>query len=245
MKYATIMVSILAACILGAQKQALADNPLFMPKTETTAPPLMATAETEELKQETEVLKKEAETLKRKAELLKVTADKKYSAASELRIKAGGVRSEASQRGELLRSQAEQSAAVSGFIGDMFGIISSAGGMGGGLSSNAALTSALTGKMIQGQQAMDANEVMNAQGQAGQLAMEAHKKAGPLEMRADELENEGNRLMEAHNRIIGIANAKFLLVAANELLKKIDGDSRRMEQLKENHRAFVSSMVNH
>jgi hypothetical protein len=103
----------------------------------------------------------------------------------------------------------------------------------------------LTGKFIQGQQAMDAKGVMAAQGQAGQLSMEAEKKAGPLEMRADELENEGNRLMEAHNRLSAIANAKFLLVAADELLRKVDGDSRRMEQFKENHRAFVASMANY
>lgn len=236
MKYATIKISILAAGIFGAQGLAFAENPLFMPKTET-APPLMAAAEVEGLK-------KEADALKRKAELLKTAADKKYSAAGELRNKAGGVRSDASRKGEALRSQAEQSAAVSGFIGDMFDIMSSMGGMGGGqFSANSALATAMTGKLIQGQQAMDASEVMNAHGQSGQLSMEADKKAGPLEMRADELENEGNRLMEAHNRLIGIANAKFLLVAADELLKKIDGDSRRMEQLKESYRAFVASLA--
>jgi len=233
MKYATITISILAACIFGAQRPALAENPLFMPKAET-APPLMAASEVAGLKMETE-------TLKRKAELLKVAAGKKYSAASELRKKAGGFRSEASQKGELLRGQAEQSAAVSGLIGEMFGIMSSMGGLGGGqFSSSSAL---LTGKLIEGMQSMDARDVMNAQGQAGQLSMAADKKAGPLEMRADELENEGNRLMEAHNRLVGIANAKSLLVAADELLRKIDGDSRRMEQLKEGHRAFVASMA--
>nr|MDA8122072.1 hypothetical protein [Deltaproteobacteria bacterium] len=122
-----------------------------------------------------------------------------------------------------------------------FGLVSSMGGA-GQLSQNAAFTSALTGKMIQGQQAGAAKDVMAAQGQAGQLSMEAEKKAGPLEMRADELENEGNRLMEANNRLMGIANAKFLLVASEELLRKIDADDRRMERLKEDSREFLASM---
>jgi hypothetical protein len=233
MKYATITISILTACILGAQRPALAENPLFMPMAET-APPLIAAVEVEGLK-------KEAEALKRKAELLKTTANKKYAASGDLRKKAGGFRSDAFAKGESLRSQAEQSAAVSGFIGDMFGIMSGMGG--GGLSSNGMLTQAMTGQMIKGMQAVDAKGVADAHGQGGQLAMDADKKAGPLEMRADELENEGNRLMEAHNRLIGIANAKSLLVAADELLKKIYGDSRSMEQLKESHRVFVASMA--
>ncbi|MDA8122614.1 MAG: hypothetical protein M0Z38_08630 [Deltaproteobacteria bacterium] len=235
MKYAIFKAGILAACMFGAQGLAFAENPLFLPKVET-GPELMSAAETDGLK-------KEAEALKRKAELLKAAAGKKYAAASELRIKAGGFRSDSSRKGELLRSKAEQSAEVSSMIGDLFGLMSGMGGMGGGqLSQNAALTSALTGKMIQGQQAGAAKDVMAAHGQAGQLSMEAEKKAGPLEMRADELENEGNRLMEAHNRLIGIANAKSLLVASEELLRKVDADGRRMERLKEVSREFVASM---
>jgi len=234
MKLAIFKAGILAACILGAQSLCFAENPLFMPKAET-GPPLMSAAEAE-------VLKKEAETLKRKAELLNVAAGKKYAAAGELRKKAGGFRSESSKKGEALRSKAEQSAAMSSLIGDMLGIVSSMGGIGGGsFSPNAALASSLTSKMVQGQQATDAKGVMEAQGKAGQLSMEAEKKAGPLEMRADELENEGNRLMEAHNRLMGIANAKFLLVAADELLRKVDSDGRRMERLKESAPEFASS----
>ncbi|OYV96497.1 MAG: hypothetical protein B7Z62_08075 [Deltaproteobacteria bacterium 37-65-8] len=233
MKHVTVKAGILAACMFGAQGLAFAGNPLFMPKVET-GPQLMSAAETDGLK-------KEAEALKRKAELLKAAAGKKYAAASELRKKAGGFRSESSRKGEMLRSKAEQSAEVSSMIGDLFGLMSSMGGA-GQLSQNAAFTSALTGKMIQGQQAGAAKDVMAAQGQAGQLSMEAEKKAGPLEMRADELENEGNRLMEANNRLMGIANAKFLLVASEELLRKVDADDRRMERLKEDSREFLASM---
>lgn len=237
MKYVTIIKAVLITVfIIFNQGLAMAENPLFMPNVEKSLP-LMSRAEADELKTE-------AEGLKRKAELLKVTANKKYTAASDLRKKAGGFRSESSQKGEILRSQAEQSAALSSFIGDMFGLISNMGGTGGGqLSANSAMTASLTGKIIQGQQAMDAKGVMNAQGQAGQMSLEAEKKAGPLEMRADELENEGNRLMEAHNRLIAIANAKFLLVAADDLLRKVDGDNRLLEELKENSRQLVASMT--
>jgi len=236
MKFSTIKSGILVLFIAGIPALALADSPLFMPSSESE-PQLMSATEVEGLK-------KEAETLKRKADLLKAAADKKYSVAGELRKKAGGFRSESSQKGEMLRSQAEQSAAVSGFIGDMFDIMSSMGGMGGQMSANSALTASLTGKLIQGQQAMDSKGVMEAHGKAGQMGAEADKKAGPLEMRADELENEGNRLMEAHNRLMGIVNAKSLLVAADELEKKVSGDSRHMEQLKERSREFVASTVN-
>lgn len=232
MKNTNIKAVILVAYMLIVQNPAYAANPLFMPKDES-GPQLMSATESEGIK-------KDADTMKRKAELLKGAAVKKYAAAEELRRKAGGYRSESSQKGETLRSKAEQDAAVSGFIGDLFGIMS---GMGGGsFSSNSAMTSALTGKMIQGMQSVDAQAAMEAQGKAGQLSSEAEKKAGPLEMRADEFENEGNRLMEAHNRIISIANAKYLLVAADELLIKIDSDSRRLESIKEDAREFISSL---
>lgn len=230
MKNTTARVLIFATCFLCAQGPAFAGSPLFMPKDEP-APPILSATESEEMK-------KSAETLKRKAELLKAAARKKYAAAEELRKKAGGYRSESSQKGEMLRSKADQDAAVSGFIGEMFGAITSMGG--GQFSSNTALASAMTGRMIQGQQSMDAQAVMDAQGKAGQLNAEAEKKAGPLEMRADEFENEGNRLMEAHNRLISIANAKYLLVAADELLQKIEGDGRRLEQIKEDAREFIA-----
>lgn len=237
MRYMSIKAGILATCMLGAYGLAFAESPLFMPKPNAeTGPPLISAAELEGLK-------KEAEALKRKSELLKAAAGKKYADAAELRKKAGGFRSESSKKGEMLRSKAQQSAEVSSFIGDLFGIMSSMGGMGGGgFSPNAALTSSLTAKMIQWQQATDAQGVAEAHGKAGQLSTEAEKKAGPLEMRADELENEGNRLMEAHNRLMGIANARLLLVAADELLRKVDVDGRRIERLKESSREFVASI---
>ncbi|MBI5575581.1 MAG: hypothetical protein HY896_04380 [Deltaproteobacteria bacterium] len=235
MKYAIPTAVVFAGFLIFGRGAAVAESPLFLPKAEK-APSLMTAAEAGSLR-------KEAEGLKRKGELLKEAANKKYAAAGELRKKAGGFRSESSKKGEALRSKAEETAAISSMLGDMFSIMSSVGGMGGGgFSSNAALASSLTGKMIQGQQASDAKGIMSAQARSGQIAMEAEKKAGPLELRADELENEGNRLMEAHNRLMGIANAKFLLVAADELSRKVDADTRHLERLKESNRGLLMSM---
>jgi hypothetical protein len=235
MKRAILAPGILAGFLLFGGGVAVAENPLVMPQVEK-GPPLMSPVEAGNVK-------KEAEALKRKAQLLKEAATKKYATAADLRRKAGGFRSESSQKGEALRSKAEQSAEVSSLIGDLFGMMSSMGGMGGGaMSSNSMMTSALTGKMIQGMQSADAKGVMAAHGQAGQIAMDAEKKAGPLEMRADELENEGNRLMEAHNRLMGIANAKFLLVAADEMVRKVASDDRQLERLKESNRQLIASM---
>jgi hypothetical protein len=234
MRCKAIKAGILSATILGFLAAALHANPLFLPKAET-GPPLLSAGESE-------ALKKEAEALQRKATLLKAAADKKYAAARELRKKAGVFRTESSKQGDVLRGKAEQSAAVSSFIGDMFGVMSSMGGM-GNVSNNAMFASAMTGQMIQGQQATDAKAVMNAQSVAGQLASDAERKAGPLEMRADELENEGNRLMEANNRLVGIANAKSLLAASDELLKKIEAEDRNLERLKEDSRQFLVSMT--
>ncbi|GAB4371060.1 MAG: hypothetical protein Kow00128_18600 [Deltaproteobacteria bacterium] len=229
--------SVLLGAMLWGAGAAWGGPPLFLPKGEA-APPLMSPGEAE-------AFKKEAEAFKRKAALLKAAADKKYAAARELRQKAGGVRSESAKKGEALRSKAEQSAAVSSMLGDMFSIMSSMGGVGGfggGMNSNAMVASALTSKMIQGQQAGDAKAVMEAQAKSGHLSMEAEKAAGPLEMRAEELENEGNRLLEAHNRLLGIANAKLLLVASDELLRKLDADGRRIASLRESTREFLASV---
>jgi hypothetical protein len=235
MGYATVKAGILAACMFGAQGLAFAENPLFMPKADT-GPPLISA-------NESEGLKKEAEALKRKAELLKSAAGKKYAAAGELRKKAGGFRSESSRKGEMLRSKAEQSADVSSFIGSMFGILSSMGGMGGAqFSPNSAVLSSLTSTMLQDSQSSAAKGVSEAHGKSGKLSMEAEKKAGPMEMKADELEGEGNKLMEAQNRLMAIANAKLLLVAADELLRKVDGDRRRIEWIKDSTREFAASM---
>jgi len=229
----TLASGLLAACLLLDPRPAAADSPLVMPAVEK-GPPLMTTAEAA-------AVKREAEALKRKADFLKAAATKKYAESADLRRKAGGHRTEASRKGEALRSKAEASAALSNDLGEMFGLLTSIGGGMSGLTGDRALTASVTGKLIQGQQAADAKGVAAAHGEAAQLESEAERKAGPLEQRADELENEGNRLMQANNRLMGIVNARFLLVAADELARKVDADGRQLERLRATQRALLAS----
>ena len=191
---------------------------------------------------EAAAVKREAEGLKRKAGLLKEAAEKKYAEAKQLRQKAGGHRSEAARRGEELRSKAEKSAALSNDLGDIFGMLTSIGGAGGGLKGDSAVAATLTGRMVQGQQTDDAKGVATAHGQAANMASEADRKATPLELRADELESDGNRLMQAHNRLMGVANASFLLVAADELSRKAEADARQLERLRSAQRALLQRL---
>ena len=227
-----LAAALLAAGWLGAAPAA-AQSPLLRSAAEA-GPPLLGPTEAA-------AVKKEAEGLKRKAGLLKEAADKKYAAAAELRQKAGGHRSEAAKRGEALRSQAEANAELSSEIGDLFGMLTSMGGA-GNLSGNSAVAASLTGRMIEGQQAADAKGVSAAHNQAAGLSSEADRKAGPLELRADELEGEANRLMQAHVRLLGVANARFLLLAADELTRKADADSRQLEKLLASHRALLERL---
>ncbi len=227
-----LAAALLAAGWLGAAP-ALAQSPLLRSAAEA-GPPLLGPTEAA-------AVKKEAEGLKRKAGLLKEAADKKYAAAAELRQKAGGHRSEAAKRGEALRSQAEANAELSSEIGDLFGMLTSMGGA-GSVSGNSAVAASLTGRMIEGQQAADAKGVSAAHAQAAGLSSEADRKAGPLELRADELEGEANRLMQAHVRLLGVANARFLLLAADELARKSDADSRQLERLLASHRALLERL---
>jgi hypothetical protein len=230
----TRLLGLLLAAAALAATPAAAESPLLLPAAEA-GPPLLGPTEAA-------AVKKEAEGLKRKAGLLKEAADKKYAAAAELRQKAGGHRSEAAKRGEALRGQAEADAQLSSDIGDLFGMLTSMGGAGGGLSGDSAVAASLTGRMIAGQQATDAKGVSAAHAQAAGLASDADRKAGPLELRADELENEGNRLMQAHVRLLGVANARFLLLAADELARKVDADTRQLERLLAAQRALLGRL---
>jgi len=227
-----LAAALLAAALIAAP--AGAQSPLLIPAAES-GPPLLGPTEAA-------AVKKEAEGLKRKAGLLKEAADKKYAAAAELRQKAGGHRSEAARKGEALRGQAEANAELSGEIGELFGMLTSMGSAGGGLSGNSAVAASLTGRMLDGKAASDAKGVSAAHAQAAGLASEADRKAGPLEIRADELEGEGNKLMQAHVRLLGVANARFLLLAADELARKVDADTRQLERLVAAQRALLERL---
>ena len=230
-----LATALLAAGAFLPAQPAAAQSPLLLPAADA-GPPLLGPAEAA-------AVRKEAEGLKRKAGLLKEAADKKYAAAADLRQKAGGHRSEAAAKGEALRSQAEADAQLSADIGQLFGVLTSMGSAGGGMSSNSAAATALTGRMIEGQQANDAKAVGAAHAKAAGLQSDADRKATPLEVRADELENEGNRLMQAYVRLVGVANARSLLVAADELARKVDGDDRQLERLRERQRALLARLA--
>jgi len=53
-----------------------------------------------------------------------------------------------------------------------------------------------------------------------------------MEMRAQALEEEGNRLMDAYNKIDAIGNAYFLLAAASDRKEKIKEDTEYLAVLK-------------
>ncbi len=228
-----LLAALLTAAAIAAGPAA-AQSPLLVPAAES-GPPLLGPTEAA-------AVRKEAEGMKRKAGLLKEAADKKYAAAAELRQKAGGHRSEAARKGEALRGQAEANAELSSEIGELFGMLTSLGGAGGGMSANSQVAASLTGRMLEGQAAADAKGVSAAHAQAAGLASEADRKAGPLELRADELEGEGNKLMQAHVRLLGVANARFLLLAADELARKVDADTRQLERLASAQRALLERL---
>lgn len=232
---AALAAGLLAAWTGLGSPRAAAESPLLAPAADAGLPLLGAG--------EAAAVKREAEGLKRKAGLLKEAADKKYAAAAELRQKAGGHRSEAARKGEALRGQAEDSAELSNDLGELFGMLTSMGGAGAPLRGDSAMAASLTGRMIQGQQAEGAKGVAAAHVQAASLASDADRKATPLELRADELEGEGNRLMQAHNRLLGVANARFLLLAADELARKVDADARQLERLRSSQRALLQQLA--
>lgn len=221
----------LLAALLLAGPAGAAENPLVLPAA-PRALTLLSPAEADGLR-------RDAESLRRKAGLLEEAARKKYAEAAELRRKAGGHRSEAAQRGEALRGKAEQDAALSKDLGDLFGLLTSMGGV--GVSGDSAMAAAVTGKLLQDQQAGAVKEVAGAHSESARLSGEAERKAGPLELRADELENDGNKLMQAHNRLTGIANARLLLVAADELGRKAEAGGQELERLRAAQRALLRS----
>ena len=48
--------------------------------------------------------------------------------------------------------------------------------------------------------------------------------------------------MQAHVRLLGVANARFLLLAADELARKVDADTRQLERLASAQRALLERL---
>lgn len=174
---------------------------------------------------ETKDILKEAEALQRKAGLVKEMADKKYVEAQRLLSQAGAQRAQASASAQAIVSRAQANQGTSELLGSLFGMISAASPM---PTPNQSMTMGLTSKLFAANQAMDAQGASDAQTAAGQMEMQAEKTAGPLEMRGQALQDEGNRLMAAYNRLQSLANAKFLLAASEELRQSILEDRRTL-----------------
>lgn len=172
-----------------------------------------------------EKLLSDIKVLKGKSNLLRKVAEKKYNESNRLRAEAGSTRGQASARAQALQSQANSSAQTSQFLGSM---LSTLAGMTGALPDVDPTSGQLLNMMSSGLAQQDANKSaaeLQAAGQAGsQLLTEAERHTGPLEMKAAQLEDEGNRLIAAANKFEDLANSKMILVAAEELrLKAIDG----------------------
>ena len=161
---------------------------------------------------------KEAETLQRKANLVKGSAEKKYVEARRLQEQAGTYRAQASAATLAVQQRAAANQDTSEMLGSLFGMLGSVGPV------PTPGQSGTMGLLMSANQKLDARTAAEEQTVAGQGEMQAEKTAGPLEMRAQTLEEDGNRLMAAFNRLQSLANAKFLLGASEELRQAVLGD---------------------
>lgn len=178
--------------------------------------------------------RKLAETIQRKSALVKQAAEKKYDEARKLRQQAGIVRGGASAKSREILSRAEFNQGTAEFFGDVFGLLSNVASMNPMSTSAASFNRAqpTMSFLVNYQQKAANKESAQAQNEAGQIDGLADKQAMPMEMRAQALEEEGNRLMDAYNKIDAIGNAYFLLAVAADLKVKIKVDKEFIDGLK-------------
>lgn len=176
--------------------------------------------------------RKLAETIQRKAALVRQAAEKKYSEARKLREQAGIVRGSASAKSREILGRAEFNQGTAEFFSDVFGLLSNAASMDPASMASFSKAQPTLSFLVNYQQKAANKESSAAQNQAGQLEGAADKQAMPMEMRAQALEEEGNRLMDAYNKIDAIGNAYFLLAAAADLKEKIKEDTKFLAELK-------------
>ena len=84
-----------------------------------------------------------------------------------------------------------------------------------------AVSLGMTSLVMSDMKAGDAREVAEAQALGGQREMDADRKAGPLEMKAQALEEDASRLLAAFNRLQSLANARYLLAASEQLRRAV------------------------
>jgi len=176
--------------------------------------------------------KKLAESIQRKAALVRQAAERKYAEARKLREQAGIVRGSASAKSREILGRAEFNQGTAEFFGDVFGLLSNAASMDPTSALSFSKAQPTLSFLVNYQQKAANKESAAAQNEAGQIDGAADKQAMPMEMRAQALEEEGNRLMDAYNKIDAIGNAYFLLAAASDLKEKIKEDTKFLAELK-------------
>lgn len=168
-----------------------------------------------------EEIRKLADTLQRKGNLLRDAAQKKYAESARLRQQAGGYRAQASAATQAIQARAASTEGTSELLGSLFGMLGAVSPM---PTSRQSATLGLTSKLLSANQNLEARTASEQQAAASQGEMQAEKNAGPLEMRAQTLEEDGNRLMAAYNKIQSLANAQLLLLASEKLRQTILND---------------------
>ncbi|MFA5976368.1 MAG: hypothetical protein WC859_09440 [Elusimicrobiota bacterium] len=163
-------------------------------------------------------LKKEADTLQRKANLLREAAQKKYAEANHLRQQAGGYRAQANATTQAVQARAAASQGTNELLGGLMGMLGAVSPM---PTPSQSATLGLTSKLMSANQNLDASSSAESQMAASQGEMQAEKNAGPLEMKAQSYEDDGNRLTAAYNKLQSLANARLLLLMSEELRKTI------------------------
>lgn len=158
----------------------------------------------------------------------------KHSCARKLRQQAGIVRGNASAKSREILNRAEFNQGTAEFFGDVFGLLSNVASMNPMSTSAASFNRSqpVMSFLVNYQQKTANKESAQAQNEAGQIDGVADKQAMPMEMRAQALEEEGNRLMDAYNKIDAIGNAYFLLAVAADLKTKVKIDTDFIAGLK-------------
>ena len=176
--------------------------------------------------------RKLAESIQRKAVLVKQAAEGKYGEARKLRQQAGIVRGNASAKSREILSRAEFNQGTAEFFGDIFNLLSNTASLNPTSGASFSRAQPTLSFLLNYQQKSANKESAAAQSQAEQLDGAADKQAMPMELRAQALEEEGNRLMDAYNKIDAISNAYYLLAASGDLKTKVENDTDFLEGIK-------------
>lgn len=161
---------------------------------------------------------KEAETLQRKANLVKEMAVKKFAEAKRLQNQAGGYRSQASAASLAAQQRAASNLDTTNMLGGILGLLGSVSPV---QTPDRAAGLGMTSLLVSNTAAGEARTLAEEQAAGGKMEMQAERKAGPLEMKAQALEDDANRLLAAFNRLQSLANARYLLAASEQLRRAV------------------------